>query len=175
MAGNPSRKDRLAQHDHWDAIFRLRDQQREHRKTALQVISEADLPLELNRQGLMRWYLHPDIEDTVLQTCLFFLQEIPPGSRSGRIKFQGEQIMYIVEGEGYTLIDGVKHHWKAGYVLNLPVRKDGIIIQHVNVSADQPAKFVAVEPNFLHCASVDRGSGFEQLEDAPEYQRHSLQ
>jgi len=29
--------------------------------------------------------------------------------------------------------------------------------------------FVAAEPNLLACTSVDRGSGFEQIEDAPEY------
>ena len=29
--------------------------------------------------------------------------------------------------------------------------------------------FVAVEPNPFACTSVDRGSGFEQIEDAPEH------
>jgi len=61
-----SRKERLAQTNYWDAILTLRDEQREHRKTAVQVIKEAELPLEVNRQGLMRWYLHPDIKDTIL-------------------------------------------------------------------------------------------------------------
>jgi len=28
---------------------------------------------------------------------------------------------------------------------------------------------VAAEPNWLECVTVDRGCGFEQLEDAPEY------
>ena len=53
---------------------------------------------------------------------IFFQQEIPPGSRSGRIKFQGGQVILILEGKGYTLIDGVKHTWEAGDVLNLPLR-----------------------------------------------------
>ena len=56
-------------------------------------------------------------------------------------------------------------------VLNLPLRKLGIIVQHVNEDPDRPAKFVAAEPNLVHSASVDRGSGFEQIEDAPEYKR----
>jgi hypothetical protein len=164
-----TRKERLAQTNFWDSILALRDRQREQRKNGIQVIKEGELPLETNRQGLMRWYLHPEITDTVLSTYMFFSQEIPPGSRSGRLKFQGEQVMYIVEGQGYTLLDGVKHPWKAGDVLNLPLRKGGIIVQHFNTDPEKPVKFVAAEPNFHHCASVDRGSGFEQLEDAPEY------
>ena len=163
------RKEKLAATNFWDELLKMRDEQREQRKNGLQVIRGKDLPQEVNRQGLMRWYMHPAIKDTILSTHLFFEQEIPPGSRSGRLKFQGEQVMYILEGKGYTLLDGVKHHWKAGDVVNLPLRKQGIVIQHFNEDPDKPAKFVAAEPNLLACASVDRGSGFEQIEDAPEY------
>ncbi|MFM9972691.1 MAG: hypothetical protein ACKVQK_30300 [Burkholderiales bacterium] len=159
----------LAATNFWDELFALRDRQREQRKNGALVIKGASLPQEVNRQGLMRWYMHPSITDTILSTHLFFEQEIPPASRSGRLKFQGEQVIYITEGKGHTLIDGVKHHWKKGDVLNLPLRKQGIIVQHVNDDAELPAKFVAAEPNLYACASVDRGSGFEQLADAPEY------
>jgi len=133
------------------------------------MVRESELPLEVNRQGLMRWYMHPSIRDTVLSTMLFFEQEIPPQSRSGRLKFQGGQVMMILEGSGYTLLDGVKHEWKAGDVLNLPLRGDGIIVQHFNPDREITAKFVAAEMNWFECTSVDRGCGFEQLEDAPEY------
>jgi hypothetical protein len=165
------RKAKLAEVNYWDELLALRDRQREQRRSGLQVIKEAELPLETNRQGLMRWYLHPAIKDTALSVLLFYQQEIPPGSRSGRLKFQGGQIMMILDGKGYTVIDGVKHPWKAGDVLNLPLRADGIIVQHFNLDPDKPARFVAAEPNWLECTTVDRGSGFEQLEDAPEYRR----
>ena len=165
------RKSELAKVDHWDEILKLRDRQRDRTRDGLQVIKESELPLEVSRQGLMRWYLHPAIKDTCLSVLLFFQQEIPPGSRSGRIKFQGGQVMLILEGEGYTLIDGVKHPWKAGDLLNLPLRTDGIIVQHFNTDRERPALFVAAEPNWLECTSVDRGCGFEQLEDAPEFRK----
>jgi len=163
------RKDRLAATNFWDELLALRDRQRDQRKNGLMVIRGKDLPQEVNRQGLMRWYMHPAITDTILNTHLFFEQEIPPGSRSGRMKFQGEQVIYIIEGKGYTLIDGVKHHWKAGDVLNLPIRKQGIVVQHVNEDMNARVVFVAAEPNLFACTGVDRGSGFEQIEDAPEY------
>jgi hypothetical protein len=167
------RKSKLAEVNHWDELLALRDRQREQTRNGIQVIKEAELPLEVSRHGLMRWYLHPAIKDTCLSVLLFFQQEIPPDSRSGRLKFQGGQVMMITEGRGYTVIDGVKHPWKAGDVLNLPLRADGIIVQHFNSDPDNPAKFVAAEPNWLEGVTVDRGCGFEQLEDAPEYRRNA--
>jgi len=165
------RKSKLAEVNYWDELFALRDRQRAQTRNAIQVIKEKELPLETNRQGLMRWYLHPEIKDTALSVYLFFQQEIPPGSRSGRLKFQGGQVMMILEGTGYTVIDGVKHPWQAGDVVNLPLRSEGLIVQHFNSDPNKPAKFVAVEPSWFESTSVDRGCGFEQLEDAPEYRR----
>ena len=163
------REARLAGTNFWDELFALRDRQRGELKGAIQVVKGAKLPQENNRQGLMRWYLHPSIRDTVIHTTTMFEQEIPPGSRSGRLKFQGGQVMLILEGRGHTLIDGVKHAWEAGDVVNLPIKTDGIIIQHVNDDREKPARFLAAEPNWFACCSVDRGSGFEQIEASPDF------
>ncbi len=160
---------KLAKVNHWEALLALRDRQRELRKTAVQVVRLAELPLESNQQGLMRWYLHPAILDTMLSTLTIYRQEIPPGSRSGRLKFQGGQVLLIIEGKGHTLLDGVKHAWEAGDILNLPLRRDGIIVQHFNDDAAKAAVFLAVEPNLFAATGVDRGSGFEQLEPSPDY------
>ena len=162
---------KLANTNFWDQLMALRDRQREARETAVQVVRLAELPLENNQQGLMRWYLHPAIADTVLSTLCIYRQEIPPGSRSGRLKFQGGQIMFIVGGRGHTLLDGVKHAWEAGDVLNLPTKRDGIVVQHFNGDPAKPAIFLAVEPNLFAATGVDRGCGFHQLEPAPEYKR----
>ena len=56
-----------------------------------------------------------------------------------------------------------------GDVLNLPLRAKGIVVQHFNTDPDKPVRFVATEPSWLEATFVDRGSGYEQLEDAPEY------
>ena len=167
----PERKAKLAEKNYYEDLLTIRDEQRVQIRTGIQVVKEGDLPLESNRQGLMRWYMHPSIKDTCLSTMIFFQQEIPPGSRSGRVKFQGGQVILILEGKGYTVIDGVKHSWEAGDVLNLPLRPRGIIVQHFNTDPNVTVKFVATEPNWTDCTFVDRGSGFEQLEDAPEYRR----
>jgi hypothetical protein len=164
-----NRTEKLSQVNFWEELFKLRDVQRERRKSAIQVVKGSELPLENNRQGLMRWYLHPAITDTVLTTLMFLKQEIPPGSRSGRLKFQGGQVMFILEGKGHTLIDGVKYSWEARDVVGLPLKRDGIVVQHFNDDPDRPAVFLAAEPNWFACTSVDRGSGFEQIEESPDY------
>jgi ethanolamine utilization protein EutQ (cupin superfamily) len=165
------RKADLAKKNHWDELLALRDQQREERKDGIQVVKLSELPQENNAMGLMRWYLHPSIKDTVLTTTVFFEQEIPPASRTGKLQFQGGQVMYILEGKGHTLLDGVRHSWKEGDVVNLPIKIKGVIVQHFNDDPDKPAKFIAVEPNFYECTTVDRGSGFELIEPSPHYER----
>ena len=163
------RTEKLAALNYWNELLALRDRQRVERKTAIQVVRLSELPLEKNPHGLMRWYLHPSITDTILSTLAIYRQEIPPGSRSGRLKFQGGQIMFIVAGRGHTRLDGVKHAWEAGDVLNLPTRRDGIMVQHFNDDPSKPAAFLAVEPNLFAATSVDRGCGFELIEPAPDY------
>jgi len=167
---SPDRKSDLVKHNFWNELIALRDEQRRRRESAVQVVRRRELPRETNSQGLMRWYMHPAINDIVLSTLSIFEQEIPPGSRSGRLQFQGGQIIFVIEGNGYTVIDGVKYAWKARDVLNLPLKKDGIIVQHFNVSDTKPARILVVEPNLYAATGVDRGCGFEQLESAPQAQ-----
>ena len=165
------RTEKLASRNFWNELLALRDKQRENRKSAVQVVRLSELPLESNQQGLMRWYLHPSITDTILSTLAIYRQEIPPGSRSGRLKFQGGQILFIVDGRGYTMLDGVKHAWEAGDVVSLPCKRDGIVVQHFNDDPTKPAAFLAVEPNLFAATGVDRGCGLHQLEQSPDYQR----
>lgn len=166
-----SRTEKLRKINFWEKLFELRDKDRENKKTALVTIHGEDLPWELNRQGMMRWYLHPIIEDTVINPFIYYVQEIPPGSRSGRVKTQGGQIFYIWEGKGYTILDGVRHDWEAGNVVQIPLRPMGVIYQHFNSDPKNPVRLISVEANTVGALGIDRGCGFEQLENCPEYER----
>jgi gentisate 1,2-dioxygenase len=156
---------------HWDEIIALRDKQRAALREPIVIVKGAKLEQESSPLGILKWFMHPSMVNNALSTMLFYEQELPPGSRSGRLQFQGGQVMFITEGRGHTMVDGVKHPWEAGDVLNLPLRRDGIVVQHVNDDPEKPAKFVAVEPNLLETTTVDRGSGFELLEAAPGFVR----
>lgn len=152
-------------------LIRRRQESREWLAQAEAIIRGAELPWETNPQGITQWYMHPGLYAPAVRTYLFYRQDIPGGSRSGRQRHQGDQIIYFLEGEGYTLMDGVRYDWEAGDALQIPLRPDGTIFQHFNGSSSSAARFVACEPNTVDALGVDRGSGFVQLENCPEFLR----
>ncbi len=151
-----------------DRLLALRDAQRRRQAQATWIVRGDELPWELNAQGRMQWYLHPCIAYTAVQTHIFYRQEIPAGSRSGTQRHGGEAVFYILEGEGYTEVDGVRHAWKGGDVMTLPMFPSGVVYRHVNTGA-APVRLLAIERNLVHTVGVDRQSGFEQLQPCPEY------
>ena len=150
-----------------EELIKMRNQYRRRFKKAVVVIKGADVPLEKNRLGLMRWYLHPSITNTAMRTMITFVQEIPSGSCTGRLHFQGGQVIYIWEGKGHTILDGVRYDWQQGDALNLPLRRDGITVQHFNDDPNQRVRLVCCEANLVDMLGVDRGTRFEVLEEAP--------
>ena len=153
----------------WNEILEMRDRQRADLDKSVWLIKGRDLPQENNQQGLMQWYMHPMLKSPCINTLALFVQEIPPGSRSGRIHHPGNQVIFVWEGQGYTLMDGQRHHWSANDVVQLPLRLKGGTVQHFNTDPDRPAKLICCEPNTFQAMWVDRGSGFEQLEVSPDY------
>lgn len=153
----------------WDELLQLRDQQRAFREKSVWRIRGKEIPWENNKQGKMRWYMHPLLNSLCINTLKIFVQEIPPGSRSGRLHHPGNQVIFILEGRGYTILDGQKYHWSKNDLLQLPLRTKGVTVQHFNSDPDNPARFVACEPNTFLTFGVDRGSGFEQMEVSPDY------
>ena len=154
-----------------DAVFQRRDAYRAEVAGKLNVARGRELPWELNRQGRMKWYMHPDKHDTPIRTLLVWVQEIPPGSRSGRQLHPGALVHYFLAGRGYSMVDGERYDWVAGDCLALPSRFYGTEYQHFNASSAEPARFVAMTPNILDVLGADGGSRLEQLEVAPEYAR----
>jgi gentisate 1,2-dioxygenase len=150
-------------------LFELRDRQRAKLEGAAWLIKGKDLPLERNRQGQMRWFLHPALEDIALRSMLFVQQEIPPGGRSGVQRVPGGSVLYIISGHGHTVLDGERYDWAAEDVVNLPIRIGGIVIQHVNDDPLQPVVFIQADVNTVDSLGVDRGATFEQIEPAPDY------
>jgi gentisate 1,2-dioxygenase len=167
MAAKPSHKESRTR---YDELIELRDQERERIAKSTVCIKEKELPWETNPQGIMKWYMHPNISSASHRFVVFYAQEIPPGSRSGKQKCQGGVVFVVAQGSGYSILDGVRHEWKQDDVLQIPIKAEGVIFQHFNASTDEPALLIAAEPNLVAATGVDRGCGFEQLESAPEYE-----
>ena len=165
--------DELANVNLFDRLIALRDLQRQRLAQTTFLIRGDELPWELNAHGRMQWYLHPCIAYTAVQTHLFYRQEIPAGSRSGVQRHGGDVLFYILEGEGYTEVDGVRHVWKGGDVMTLPIFPDGVVYRHVNTGT-APVRLICIERNLVHTTGVDRQSGFEELQPCPEYRAGAI-
>jgi len=152
-----------------DWLYKLRDKQREQKKKSAWLIKGKDLNWERNSQGKMKWYLHPALEDACIRSMLFFQQEIPPGGRTGSQMTPGGAVMFIMQGRGYTTLDGKRYDWEAEDVVNIPIRTNGVVVQHFNTDMHEPAVFICADLNLIDLLGVDRGAALEQIEEAPDY------
>lgn len=121
------------------------------------------------RQALIKNYLWPsrysrEPVETALDDWIVFVQEIK--THSGKHRHQGGLVIYIIEGEGYSIVDGERHDWQAGDLLLLPLKPGGVEHQHFNRYNDKPAKWIA----FISAALYDwSASEMVQLENHPDY------
>lgn len=131
--------------------------------TVTHVIRYEEQPWEWTRQGLLKFLVHPDIVNSARRVWLY-LQDIPPGSRSGRHRHMAEEQIYVLEGEGYDIHDGERWPWQQGDLINIPPMAEH---QHFNAEPDRRALLFSSMPSM--CTDLGLG-GIEQLEDAPEFQ-----
>ena len=122
-----------------------------------------DRPLEVNRQGTIRYYLAPlSYPDTPLQDWLVFENHVR--THSGKHRHQGGFVIYVIDGEGYSIVDGERFDWKSGDLLLLPIRPGGVEHQHFNSNPGSECHWIAFSymPFFDHNASE-----FTQTEISP--------
>ena len=94
------------------------------------------------RQGRIRYYLNHQIhKDTPLQQWLVFSHELR--TTSGKHKHQGGLVIYVIEGRGYSMVDGERWEWEAGDLMLLPLRPEGVEHQHFNLDTEKPSTWIA--------------------------------
>jgi hypothetical protein len=108
-----------------------------------------------------------------------YLQEIAPGSRSGKRWQMGEQVIYVIEGEGHDLHwdveveiadryyahveqEPTRWNWQAGNVIWVP---QNTVFQHFNSHPDKPVKLLVGSNRLLKKLGYQRVVDFEY---APE-------
>jgi quercetin dioxygenase-like cupin family protein len=123
-----------------------------------------ECPQNLTRQGRLRNYLGLTIKDTPLQDWVVFTHEIR--TASGRHRHQGGLIIYVIDGAGYSVVDGERIDWEKGDLVLLPLREKGVEHQHFNENPEKPALWMA----FIHGPTRDYvASEMTQSEVSPEY------
>lgn len=65
-----------------------------------------------------------------------------PGQRTNKHRHTYETVLYVVEGQGYTEVEGEKVNWKAGDAVYIP---SWAWHCHQNLSDSEPAKYIACE------------------------------
>jgi hypothetical protein len=153
------------QNDYERALKRSRERA-ERNATGRIVCKLADCPQMLTRQGRLRYYLAESVEDTPLRDWIVFTHEIR--TVSGKHRHQGGLIIYVVDGKGYTVVDGVRYDWEKGDLVLLPLREKGVEHQHFNADPDKPSLWMA----FIHEPTHDYvASEMTQTEVSPEFKQ----
>lgn len=80
-----------------------------------------------------------DLPSNCLSMTIGWLE---PGGASNKHRHTYETILYVLEGEGYSAIQGRKIEWKTGDALYIPV---WAWHQHVNTSQTCRARYLACE------------------------------
>ncbi len=106
------------------------------------IIKGKETPFELMEQGYIREMNMPGWRHTASDNIQFHLHRIPV--HSGKHVHQGGYSLFVVQGKGYTVVDGVRHDWEDGDLILLPYKAGGVEHQHFNRDAKKPAIWLAM-------------------------------
>ena len=130
------------------------------------VVKGKDRKTLVMRQGRIKCLLEPGFyPETPLQMWRVFIHEVR--TKSGKHRHQGGIIIYVLEGKGYSIVDGERKDWRKGDLVLLPMKPEGVEHQHFNeLDADNPAIWVA----FIYVPIIEYlASDLKQEEASPEY------
>ncbi len=142
------------------------------------VVKPEEMPWEQSRHGRIKHLVNEKMPVRI-KSVDAYIQEIPPGSRSGKHRHMAEEVLVILEGRGYDLhwdVDvtiGDRYDWKvarepqrfdweAGDIVYIP---PNTVHQHFNADAARPARFIAATNRIYRHLGFD---DLEQYEEAPE-------
>ncbi|HLY64602.1 MAG TPA: cupin domain-containing protein, partial [Chloroflexota bacterium] len=152
----------------YERIIRMRQEFLERQATGNVVVRGEELQWSQNRQGLSLSYLNPLTEGTCTREWVVFVHDIK--RHSGMHRHQGGLVIFVLEGSGYTILNGEHEDWKAGDLLLLPLIPGGIEHQHFNHDESQGCKWIA----FLYMPYWDLvSSEMAQVELHPDYQQNA--
>lgn len=123
-----------------DMVGEILAEERRRNREGKVHIAFRDAEWQNAKMGKTLYYAHPIISEHAIRDWCVFIHEIH--GQSGAHTHQGGVLIYVIEGQGYTNIDGERTNWKAGDVLLLPIKLGGVSHQHFS-EGDAPARFIA--------------------------------
>lgn len=147
--------------DIYDEYLKLLDEQNAWRRAAPHVVKSEACPWQDTRMGRIKYFVSP-FQPSGLRLYDAFLQEIPPGGRSGKHRHVSEEVHRVLQGRGYDVQDGATWEWAEEDVVFIPVNT---VHQHFNADPRRPARFVSFQSRLYNYLGH---GGIEHLEDATQ-------
>ena len=145
----------MTYYDEWLAMW---DRATQEKKQARKVTHEEDVVWEETvqdyRSGLL---IAPELGFRTWGTESL-ISEIPPGCHTGKHK-HGEESIFIVQGSGFSIINGVRYNWKKHSTLNVPF---GAEHQHFNTGNETVRYFSAMSVHLEHFCGLHRHTQYEE-------------
>ncbi len=135
------------------------------RKNGKVIIKGKDIGWEQNKQGLIKFYVWDKTWDEVgTPDWRLFINHIK--KHSGKHVHQGGLVIYVLEGKGYSTVDGVRYDWEAGDLIVLPIKPNGVEHQHFNLGSDENCYWMA----FIYQPMYEQaGVEFVQVQEHPDW------
>ncbi|HLI21057.1 MAG TPA: cupin domain-containing protein [Stellaceae bacterium] len=138
----------------------------ERQATGRIVVRKSETVQQLMRQGHLRFYLDAgrNVLDTPLQNWSVFTHEVR--TVSGKHRHQGGLVIHVIDGRGYSVVDGERVDWEKGDLVLLPLKPERVEHQHFNLDPEKPALWMA----FIHQGTREYlASEVTQTEPSPEW------
>lgn len=129
------------------------------------IVKGKDVAWEQCRQALVKFYVWDGNWDEMgTPDWRLFVQHIK--KHSGKHVHQGGLAIFVLEGKGYSVVDGVRYDWEEGDLIVLPVKPNGVEHQHFNLDPNASAYWLA----FIYMPMYEpAGVEFVQVEDHPDW------
>jgi len=145
----------------WDKWLKFWDDEVKEKAEARKIIHEDELEWVTTRQDKRVALLAAPDNGFVTMGGVTMIVEIPVGWRTGKCS-GGEVVMYIIEGEGCSIIDGLRYDWEPGAVVAIPF---GATYQHYN-TGNKTVRFLTA--NAIHIERYCGVAKLVQYEDCSE-------
>lgn len=156
------------------AAFRDQDRQ------AKNAVRSHEMPWEDSPHGLIKHMVNGQMNtrEHCLDLYMLFLEE---GGWSGKHRHLSEELLYVVEGEGYDLHwdvdftcadtyvwdwqkEPTRHEWREGQFVYIPPYT---MHQHFNANPDKPARVIAITSRII------KAMGFDWIDQIEESSRRT--
>lgn len=148
-----------------DIMNRYMDDRTKQMRDGQVVVKGENISWEQNPMSLIKPYLHPANWDKVgVPGWMVFRHYIK--KHSGKHRHQGGIGIFVLQGKGWTMVDGVRYDWEEGDLIIIPIIPNGCEHEHFNADPGKPAEWLA----FIYMPILDAlGNERVQVTLNPDY------